>query len=151
MVDENVDPPRDGEVIGPDGPQIANPTDGDNYIALIAQYTERPDLLISTLERHDPGFIKRMNDKSEQRSEAMSDARFRFGGIQAYSGLAVSVCAAISLLAMLAYAVISESADFWLIMGIAVFYAITQGGPSGFVELCKGVAGFFTKDGSNPD
>ena len=124
---------------------------GDSYIALISQYTERPDLLIGELEKHDPGFVKRMNQKTAEHSDRMANARFWFGGIQAYAGLAVSIIAALTVLALLAYSIINANAGFWLIVGMAVFYAISQGGPSGFVELCRGVAAFFKKDGSKPD
>lgn len=67
--------PKDGEILGPEGPQGAQQSpEGDNYIALISQYTERPDLLIDTLEKHDPGFIARMNKKAEDRADRMADA-----------------------------------------------------------------------------
>lgn len=149
MNDEN-DSAQDGEVLGPEIDRPDGPI-GDNYIALISQYTERPDLLIGELERHDPGFVKRMNEQAEIRAARMSDARFWFGGIQAYSGLGVSIAAALVVLGLLSYAVIKGSAGFWLVIALAVFYAISQGGPSGFVELCRGVAAFFKKDGSKPD
>lgn len=81
----------------------------------------------------------------------MANARFWFGGFQAYAGLAVSIIAALTILGLLAYSVINVSAGFWLIIGLAVFYAISQGGPSGFVELCRGVAAFFRKNGNKPN
>lgn len=137
-------------MLGPAGDQPEGPL-GDNYIALISQYTERPDLLIGELEKHDPGFVKRMNEKTAEHSERMSNARFWFGGIQAYFGLVVSVIAAFTVLGLLAYSVIHDSAGFWLIIALAVFYAVSQGGPSGFVELCRGVAAFFRKDGNKPN
>ena len=142
--------PREGEVLGPDEATPGNAI-GDNYIALISQYTERPDLLIGELEKHDPGFVKRMNEQAEQRASQMSNARFWFGGFQAYSGLGVSVLAAFVVLGLLSYAVVKGTAGFWLIVALAVFYAVTQGGPSGFVELCRGIAAFFSKDSSRPD
>ena len=94
LVEESEDSSKTGEVMGPElGGDDSGPV-GDNYIALISQYTERPDLLIDALERNDPGFVKRMNGKAEARSEKMAGARFWFGGIQAYSGLIVSIAAA---------------------------------------------------------
>lgn len=144
------DSPKSGEILGPDHSDRQSPV-GDNYIALISQYTERPDLLINALEAHDPGFVKRMNEKAESRSERMSNARFWFGGVQAYAGLGVSVIAALAILVLLAYSIFKENAGFWLIIGLAVFYAITQGGPSGFVELCRGVADYFRKGGGKQE
>ena len=148
---DNAGEPREGEVLEPEAPQGAQPSpDGDNYIALISQYTERPDLLINTLEQHDPGFVARMNKKAEDRADRMATAKFWFGGIQAYAGLAVSVIAALVLLGLVVYAVINGHYGFWFLIGAAVFYAITQGGPSGFAELCRGVASFFGKNSSRP-
>ena len=142
--------PKDGEVLGPNT-ETPQSQVGDSYIALISQYTERPDLLIGELEKHDPGFIRRMNEQAEQRNIKMSNVRFRFGGIQAYAGLTVSIIAASTVLGILAFAVVQNTAGFWLIVGLAVFYAVSQGGPSGFVELCRGVAAFFRKDSNDPD
>lgn len=149
MRDEDSEP-KEGEVLGPTQASPEAPI-GDNYIALISQYTERPDLLIGELEKHDPGFTKRMNEQAEQRATRMSNARFWFGGVQAYLGLGVSVLAALVTLGLVAYAVVYGQPTFWLIISLAVFYAITQGGPSGFEELCRGVAAFFRKDGNRPD
>lgn len=150
MNDSADDKPQNGELLGPEQ-QSPDSSVGDNYIALISQYTERPDLLLQTLEKHDPGFIKRMNEKVEKRSERMSNAKFWFGGVQAYSGLAVAVIAALVVLSLLGYSVVNGLASFWLIIALSIFYAISQGGPSGFLELCRGIADFFRKDNSKPD
>lgn len=134
--------PQSGEILGPQDESPNNPV-GDNYIALISQYTERPDLLIDTLEKHDPGFVVRMNKKAEESADRMRLARFWFGGVQAYAGLAVSVIAALTILGLVAFMVITSKASFWTIIALVVFYAISQGGPSGFMEMCRGVADFF--------
>ncbi|WP_156783363.1 hypothetical protein [Roseovarius nubinhibens] len=149
MTDAEDQNPSTGEVLGPE--QASDGPVGDNYIALISQYTERPDLLLETLEKNDPGFIKRMNAKAEERSERMSEARFRFGGIQAYSSLAVSVIAALVLLGLTVYMVVNEIASFWAIIALIVFYAVSQSGPSGFFELCRGIADFFRRNDRKPD
>lgn len=137
--------------MGPEMPSGDGGSVGDNYIALISQYTERPDLLIDALERNDPGFVKRMNSKAEARSDRMSDARFWFGGIQAYTGLFISVLAALTVLGLLAYSVVINGGAFWLTIAFAAFFAVSQGGPSGFAEMCKGIADFFRKGSSKPN
>ena len=134
--------PKTGEVLDRE-PAAANGAVGDNYIALISQYTERPDLLIDALERHDPGFIKKMNEIAAARADRMSGAKFWFGGVQAYAGLFVSVAAAAVLLASIVFMVVNGKIEFWSVIALAVFSAVTQRGPSGFVELCKGIADYF--------
>lgn len=146
----SADEPKSGEVLEPHDPDLDNPV-GDNYIALISQYTERPDLLIDALERHDPGFVKLMNLKAAQNSERMSNARYWFGGIQAYTGLVVSVIAALTVVGLLAFAVINGTAAFPLILGLVLFYAVSQGGPSGFLELCRGIADFIRRKSDPKD
>lgn len=138
-------------MLGPDANQGTTQPPGDNYIAMIAQYTERPDLLIDALERNDPGFVKRMNSKTEKRSERMADAKFWFGGVQAYVGLAVSAIAALSTLGFIGYAIYTATAGFWLIIGLAAFYAMSQGGPSGFITIGKGIADLLRKGKSGDD
>jgi hypothetical protein len=142
LTDENSDQPKDGDVLGPEAPE-PDAKFGDNYIALISQYTDRPDLLIDALERHDPGFVKEMNANSKKRSERTAEAQFYFGRNQAYAGLAVSVVAAIIILGILAFAVIEGTAGFGIIVALALFYAVTQGGPSGFMALIRAAAGYF--------
>lgn len=138
---ESDDEPKSGEVLEPRGESPDSPV-GDNYIALISQYTERPDLLIKALEEHDPGFVGRMNQKAEENSDRMSKARFRFGGIQAYAGLIISVLAALTVLGLVVWVIVfgGDSGPFWTIIALVIFYAVSQGGPSGFFELVRGFA-----------
>lgn len=137
--DSNPKGAKSGEILEPEDRPNGGLA-GDNYIALISQYTERPDLLIETLEKHDPGFVKRMNQKAEARSDTMHEARFRFGRAQAYSGLVVSIIAALGILGLTAYMVVTGQASFWIIIALIAFFAVSQGGPSGFLELCRGIA-----------
>ncbi|MBD0866085.1 MAG: hypothetical protein GDA36_11055 [Rhodobacteraceae bacterium] len=132
---------RSGEIVEPISGTSDSPV-GDNYIiAQFSQYTERPDLLIEAIEKCDPGFVQRMNKRAEQRSDRMARPRFRFGLVQAYSGLFISVAAAVVVLGLLVYQfVFSEQIGFWPIIALVIFYAVSQGGRSGFAELIKGMA-----------
>ena len=67
--------PLSGPVIPPEK-QGDSPPVPDNVLALISNYTERPDLLIESVERHDPGFIKRMTRNSEESAKRTRDIRF---------------------------------------------------------------------------
>ena len=60
MANDNDRPAKDGEVLEPDS---SPDTKGVDILAHFGDhYTERPDLLIETLEKYDPGFVKRMNE-----------------------------------------------------------------------------------------
>ena len=67
-----------------------------NFLALVSNFTERPDLLIAEVEKHDPGFIKRMNGSAQSHSERFREVGFKFGRRQAYMSLTVQVIAAVS-------------------------------------------------------
>ena len=127
-----------GEVLRPlpDKPDPAS----TNLIALIKNYTDRPDLFLAEVEKHDPGFTKRMNEASENRATRTETARFYFGKRQAYSALFLSVIAALAVLIVLYVMVSSEQATFWNLLGLGVFYAITQGGVLGFNKLIDGMS-----------
>lgn len=128
---------REGEVLPPD--DTAVPSDASlnqTLIALVSSYTDRPDLLIAEIEKHDPGFVKRMNASSEAHAEEQRAARFKFGKFQAYTSLGVAVFAAVALIAALFYAIYKEQ-GFWTIAGIFLFYAVTQGGPAGFTRIIE--------------
>ena len=103
----------------------------------LTQYTDRPDLLLNVIEQHDPGFIKSVNESAKKFSEEARDSRFRFGKIQAYSGLSVSIIAAAVVLIALVYLIYTGNISFLNFVGLAVFYAITQGGSGGFIRIIK--------------
>jgi len=121
------------EEYGPDQDSATN-----LYLAQVSNYTDRPDLFIAEIEKHDPGFIKRMNAASEENATTQRNERFSFGKRQAYSGLVISVIAAVSLLLIVAIAV-WKGQGFWNIIALALLYAITQGGTSGFSRLIEGI------------
>lgn len=112
-------------------------------------YTERPDLLIEALEKYDPGFVARMNSNAEEGAKQFRESRFKFGRSQAYSSLLIQIIAAIAVLFMAVYLVVSEQASFGNLIACAAFFAVTQGGRSGFLEIAKGLAGLLS--GRNKD
>ncbi|SFD16932.1 hypothetical protein [Salipiger profundus] len=134
---------QQGEVLDP---EVLNGLSGNdeqagyiqNILALVDNYSDRPDLLIAEIEKHDPGFVKRMNEASERDSEELRKSRFKFGRFQAYVGVGISVLAAIAVLAAVVLAVIN-AAGFGTIIALAVLYAVTQGGTRGFRKIIDSV------------
>jgi hypothetical protein len=118
-------------------------------LALIAHYTERPDLLLETVEKHDPGFIKRMNQNAERNSEEFRRSRFLFGRNQAYATLVVQVLAALAVLFFIWTALDQKVLNFWMLLGFAVVYAVAQGGRSGFLEVARGLASLLGNKGND--
>ena len=146
--DEEVYPPGKASPIDD---EIADPS-GLNILALISNHTDRPDLFLAEIEKHDPGFTKRMNESARLHSERYRDERLTFGKNQAYVALGVSVIAALAVLAIVGIAVWNGQ-GFSAILALALFYAVTQGGPGGFehlVEACvhsvKSITGRKEKD-----
>lgn len=109
-----------------------------NIAALISQYTERPDLFLEAMEKHDPGFVKRLNKTTEDHSKKLESSQFNFGRAQAYSSLVIQVVAALALLGIF-YKAISESSGFLPLIAIVIFFAISQSGVETFVEIGKGI------------
>lgn len=131
--------PKSGDILPPDsGPLSESSALGQTLIALVSSYTDRPDLLIAEIEKHDPGFVKRMNEASEAHASEERAARFYFGKTQAYVSLAVSAIAAVAVIAAVFFA-IDKSAGFATILTLAVFYAVTQGGSFGFVKVIEAI------------
>ena len=118
-------------------------------LALIANYTERPDLLLEVVEKHDPGFIKRMNQNAEEGAAEFRKSRFNFGRFQAYTTLAVQVLAAVGIIALMFTALVLHQLNFGVIIAFAVFYAVAQGGTHGFLEVVKGVKSFLRGKGAD--
>lgn len=141
-MNESAEDPKEGEVLPKHAP--TPPSDEGNWLALISNYTERPDLFLAEVEKHDPGFTKRMNEASAKRAETQDTARFHFGKNQAYTALGISAIAAVTLLGILGIAVWKE-AGFWTIIGLAIFYAISQGGSMGISAVVSAVSEFISR------
>lgn len=138
-------------------PEILPPEDsGDNnhsteiptniLLAQISNYTNRPDLFLETIEKHDPGFIKRMNEDAEEFSKTTRKSMFNFGRLQAYTGLAVSFIAAVTLLGLTFAAVFFNNIGFFQTISLAIFFAITQSGTKGFGAIASQIAKITNKN-----
>ena len=101
-------------------------------LAEVRNYTDRPDLFLDMIERHDPGFIKRLNADAEAHAEKLRVSTFNFGRFQAYMVLFVQVILSFATVAVLAMAVIYNQAGASTIISLGVVLAIILSGPSGF-------------------
>lgn len=113
--------------------------DSSSWTAFVSNYSERPDLLIGEIEKHDPGFVKRMNEASAARAAKTEDARFTFSKAQAYASLVVMIVSAFVVLGSILTAV-KAGAGFWTIIGLGLVFAITQGGTLGFTKIIDAIA-----------
>jgi len=130
------------EIIEPqkDAPNGMPPSVYAEIAAQINQYTDRPDLLLETIERHDPGFIKGMNDETREFAKKSRASRFNFGRAQAYTSLVLSLLVALGILGCVFYTIYNNTASAWVIIALAIFYAITQSGLSGFRKIAHQIA-----------
>lgn len=135
-------PPRHGEILPPEDENAKGESAGlsQTWLAQVNNYTHRPDLLIAEIEKHDPGFVKRMNEASAKESAELRSARFAFGRIQSYASLVVSVISAMALLGAVFYAFSLGAAGMGSLLALSVFYAITQAGTRGFSRLVEAVS-----------
>ena len=116
-----------------------------DIVANLTEYTERPDLLLDVIEKHDPGFVKKMNQSAYDHSEQTRQGRYTFGVWQAYLALATRVISALVLLTAVIIAVLKGTAGLWLLLGLGVLFAITQGGNSGFSKIIDSLAKLFDR------
>lgn len=107
--------------------------------AQISQYTDRPDLLLEVIEKHDPGFVASINKDAAEFSKKTRDTRFNFGKHQAYGSLAVQVIAALALIGAVFFLIHTNNFNFSNALGIAIIYAVSQGGIRGFLKIISGV------------
>lgn len=126
-----------GDVIPPgkDPPGGLPPALYAEIVAQINQYTDRPDLLIEAIERHDPGFIKSMNEESREFAKKSRNSKFNFGRVQAYTSVVVQVLAAIAIFYVLILMAQNNHLNIWLLIGLGILFAITQSGMSGFLKI----------------
>lgn len=129
------DPPKDGEVLPPNDTK-EDAAKGDlNILALVANYTNRPDLFLAEVEKHDPGFIKRFNESAGAHSEQIREGKYHFGRWQAYTSLGIQVIAAVMLLGTVPYLAFTGNMDFGSVIALTIFYAVTQSGTFGFSNV----------------
>jgi|GEM_PF-6736184 len=115
---------------------------GDSFVNtqnILAQYQERPDLLIEALEKHDPGFVQRMNKLTEERTARSSDATLRFQEWQAYFIIGLSVLGVCFLLGL--FSVLAYQGKINLTVGllIIILISVIQSGPSGLMAISGAV------------
>ena len=77
-----------------------------------------------------------MNASAERHSEQLRQGKYDFGKRQAYVALGVSGVAALAILFIVGLAV-WKGQGFWTIIGLAVLYAVTQGGSFGFSQIIE--------------
>lgn len=114
-------------------------------LAQINQYSERPDLLLEVLEKHDPGFIKSLTKEIKNEDKKNNEARYKFGKRQAYTGLIVHSLTAVAIISSLILIILTKQVGFWSILGLSIFYAVSQGGVEGFMRIIKAVASLVQK------
>ncbi len=139
MVGKKAGKAKQGEVLPPEKEKPSSNTRVD-IRALIAHFSERPDLMLGAIEKHDKGFIKRMNKRIEADEIRTRESRFQFGKYQAYTSLVIRVMAALFCLYLLYLAVTGGGLAFFVIIAVTVFYAISQNGTEGFYEIAKALA-----------
>lgn len=136
MADDKTDrTDKSSEIISPRGDMAENAT--QILLAEVKNYTDRPDLFLETIERHDPGFIKRFNQDAEAHAKKLQGSTFNFGRFQAYTVLLVQVVLSLATIAILGLAVIYNQAGSGTIISLGVVLAIILSGPSGFSNIAK--------------
>lgn len=67
--DKSLENAQGGEVLPKEEQEGQRPPSTQNVLALIASYTARPDLFLDAMEKHDPGFVTRMNRSTEKNAK----------------------------------------------------------------------------------
>ena len=136
------EPPENGKQINnPDSQSVAKDEIPHNmqFIANFAQFNDRPDLLISSIEEFNPGFIKRATDNIEKYDETFRQKRFHFGDKQAYTNLYTRWLGVIFCLAGAGYIIWNDIAGFWNIALIILLLSGFQKGFSGINSIIRSI------------
>lgn len=138
---------EDPQIIPPDEAASSAATSAATQILLaeVKNYTDRPDLFLETIERHDPGFIKRLNADAEDHAGKLRHSTFNFGRFQAYTVLFVQVVLSFVTIGVLAMAVIYGQAGASTIISLGIVLAIILSGPSGFGAIAETIERWLTR------
>lgn len=134
--------PTQGEIIPPEKLDPNGlPSVYADIAAQITHYTDRPDLLLEVIEKHDPGFIKGMNEEAREFSKTYRESRFRFGRFQSYASAIIAFIVALVIVFIIYSLAMKGDLTAWHLVGFAIFYAVTQSGPSGFMKVVSQIVG----------
>ena len=138
---------EDPQIIPPDEAASSAATSAATQILLaeVKNYTDRPDLFLEMIERHDPGFIKRLNADAEDHAGKLRHGTFNFGRFQAYTVLFVQVVLSFVTIGVLAMAVIYGQAGASTIISLGIVLAIILSGPSGFGAIAETIERWLTR------
>ncbi|XDZ65121.1 hypothetical protein AB8880_09310 [Alphaproteobacteria bacterium LSUCC0684] len=106
---------------------------------ILAQYQERSDLLIEALEKHDPGFVQRMNKMTEEKTARSHESILRFHERQAYVIIVLSVVGVVFLLGLFAVLALQGNIDFTVGLLIIILISVIQSGPGGLMAIASAV------------
>ena len=88
----------------------------DSVVANFLHLTGGQEELLTILEEHDPGFIKRLANNIEKRESELSKRREKFGAFSAYStltsGLFIQILTGIVCISLVIYFVISNPSSY---------------------------------------
>lgn len=118
-------------------------------IAQISQYTERPDLLLETLEKHSPGYIRESIAEGRELNREERRARFKFTRFQSYLAVTVRAVAVIALITIAGIAVYQDHASFPTLAGLGLMIAIAQSGPAAALRAMERI--LLAWRGKDPD
>jgi len=136
--------PEEGQVVDP--AEVSSDSDIKQHIlAQINQFSERPDLFLETIEKHSPGFIKALVEDFKTVEKRDNDARYKFGKFQAYIGLIIQgLSGLVGLFGFIAL-IFTNQFGFGSAVGVTLFFAVSQGGVSGFQRIAEAFANILNK------
>ena len=109
------------EILEPDSNQT------NLTIVQINDFTQNPDLFIETLEKHDPGFIKKVNSITIENAKQDQDFRNKFGKFQAWISLFIASTMAYLSFGILIILIMVHQFNLLNCIGVGFIYAVTQG------------------------
>ena len=109
-----------------------------NIFAKVSQFNDRLDLVISKIEEHNPGFVKRATNNIEKYDEEFRRKRFYFGDKQAYTSLALRWIGMIFCFTASGYIIWTDKVGFWTATFLIVLLAVSQSGFSGIMKIVSG-------------
>lgn len=100
--------------------------------------------MLEVVEKHDPGFIKSINQEAKDFSRKNREAKFKFGRFQSYLSAVVAAVAALGAVGVLFLLAWNNTLTFPVVIALGVFFAISQSGASGFLRIVNQISHLIT-------